>query len=101
MSVLQNVFPNDVSVSLYNRVSTHFQRFFREYSWVDATDDNCCAALLCLAHNPITRPAISSVNSDTNDIAWTYHVGIKGGNGLVDNDRITREFDWRCARNDK
>src|SRR6185295_16720748 len=100
MSVLQNVFPDKVSVSFYHRVSAHLQRFFRKNRAVNTADDNRRAALLCFAHYPITRPAVSRVDPNSDDVSRVYAARVKLNYRFIDDDGIAGKLSGGGAGDD-
>src|SRR5205807_1278109 len=96
--VLDDAAPDKIAAAFDYRVRSHLERFFRKYCWVNAAHDHRRAALLRFAHDSVSGPAISRVDSDADDVPGSNLLRIERSNRLVNYDRVADQIAWRGAR---
>src|SRR5947208_15378098 len=62
---------------------------------MNTSDYDRCSPFLRFTNDPVARPAISSVDADTNDVARTYLVRIEASDGFINYHGVADQF-GRC-----
>ena len=98
-SIPDDVAPDQIAAALYDGVSAHLQGLVGKNRRMNTSNDDRCPAFLRFRNHPISGPAISRVDADAYDVAWTNLIRIEARDRFVNYHRIADQV-GRCRARD-